>query len=155
MTMELQQEVDYFLQQFGFVSGPVPDSVSTKTCPECIRPAAVETLQPWLEKWLGANLIHQKAAGKIPVWLSDRSDSSNGSLWMRNTSEHANSLGLSHNEGDVCSLSEILETGPVARRYFLSSRACSGILRRAEKRGKQLPPMLHTALLARSAQEPD
>jgi len=46
----------------------------------------------------------------------------------------------------VCSLSEVLETGEVHRRYFLTSKACAGILRRAEKRGKELPPQLKAAL---------
>jgi hypothetical protein len=48
----------------------------------------------------------------------------------------------------VCSLSEVLETGEVHRRYFLTSRACQGILRRAEKRGKALPTSLLQALQA-------
>ena len=46
----------------------------------------------------------------------------------------------------VCSLSDILETGDVPQRYFLSATACRGILRRAEKRGKELPPRLKLAL---------
>src|SRR3990167_7228739 len=46
----------------------------------------------------------------------------------------------------VCSLSDILETGDVPRRFFLSARACQGILRRAERRGKELPTMLRRAL---------
>lgn len=46
----------------------------------------------------------------------------------------------------VCSLSDILETGDLPQRYFLSAKACRGILRRAEKRGKDLPPMLARAL---------
>jgi hypothetical protein len=46
----------------------------------------------------------------------------------------------------VCSLSDTLETGDVPQRYFLSATACSGILRRAEKRGKKLPVMLQSAL---------
>jgi hypothetical protein len=37
----------------------------------------------------------------------------------------------------VCSLSDILETGDVPQRFFLSATACKGILRRAEKRGKE------------------
>jgi hypothetical protein len=53
----------------------------------------------------------------------------------------------------ACSLSQILETGEVDSRYFLSQKACAGILRRAEKRGKELPPMLRAALLAVCAQE--
>jgi hypothetical protein len=31
-------------------------------------------------------------------------------------------------------------------KYFLSAKACAGILRRAEKRGKELPTMLREAL---------
>jgi len=37
----------------------------------------------------------------------------------------------------VCSLSDILETGDLPQRFFLSAKACAGILRRAEKRGKK------------------
>jgi hypothetical protein len=48
----------------------------------------------------------------------------------------------------VCSLSDVLETGDVPRRFFLSARACEGILRRAEKRGKDLPLPLRRALKA-------
>ena len=47
----------------------------------------------------------------------------------------------------VSSLSDVLEeTSRVPRRFYLSPRACTGILRRAESRGKKLPPMLLHAL---------
>jgi hypothetical protein len=49
-------------------------------------------------------------------------------------------------DGVGSSLSDILETGDVPRRYFLSATACLGILRRAEKRGKELPGQLRVAL---------
>jgi hypothetical protein len=58
---------------------------------------------------------------------------------MRNSSEFRNG-------GVVSSLSEILETGIIDNRYYLSARACRGILRRAEKRGKELPGQLRVAL---------
>jgi len=48
----------------------------------------------------------------------------------------------------VCSLSHTLETGDVPQRYYLSAKACSGILRRAERRGKKLPAQLLAALTA-------
>ena len=48
------------------------------------------------------------------------------------------------------SLSDILETGDLPRRFFLSSTACRGILRRAARRGKELPPALENALRAAS-----
>ena len=51
-----------------------------------------------------------------------------------------------HSDAAVCSLSDILETGTVPQRFFLSATACQGILRRADKRGKELPPALQAAL---------
>ena len=45
-----------------------------------------------------------------------------------------------------CSLSKVLETGELPQRFYLSAKACAGILRRATKRGKALPPMLEKAL---------
>ena len=52
----------------------------------------------------------------------------------------------------VCSLSDVLETENVATKYSLSAKACQGILRRAGRRGKTLPPMLEQALLQHSSQ---
>jgi hypothetical protein len=51
-------------------------------------------------------------------------------------------------DGAASSLSDILETGELPQRYYLSATACRGILRRAEKRGKDLPEALRLALLA-------
>ena len=64
------------------------------------------------------------------------------------TSEHADTGEPFHNGGAVCSLSDILETGDVPRRFYLTAKACAGILRRAEKRGKVLPTLLARALQA-------
>lgn len=50
------------------------------------------------------------------------------------------------NDANVCSLSEVIEKGPVAERFYLSPRACAGILRRAEKRKRKLPAPLEQAL---------
>ena len=58
---------------------------------------------------------------------------------------------LTHNTGESPSvavestLSQILQA-EVPEKYYLSARACEGILRRAERRGKQLSPMLKEAL---------
>ena len=43
-------------------------------------------------------------------------------------------------------LSQILEAN-APEKYYLSAKACEGILRRAERRGKALPPILKEALL--------
>ena len=49
-------------------------------------------------------------------------------------------------EENVYTLSQILEDH-VPQRYYLSRTACLGILRRAEARGKELPPQLKEALM--------
>ena len=46
-------------------------------------------------------------------------------------------------------MSQILQDRP-PRRYYLSKRACLGILRRAAERGKDLPPRLAAALMAQA-----
>jgi hypothetical protein len=59
--------------------------------------------------------------------------------WTLNTSEYPSVVVES-------SLSRVLETGELPPRFYLSAKACAGILRRATKRGKALPPMLEQAL---------
>lgn len=71
--------------------------------------------------------------------------------WTLSTSEWTGLDGLSLKDDGVCSLSDILETGPVPQRYFLTQRACAGILRRAEKRKRELPEPLRLALAAVAA----
>ena len=67
--------------------------------------------------------------------------------WTRSMPEWTATLTPSHSDDAVCSLSDVLEeTHLVLPRYFLSQRACEGILRRAERRGKALPPLLLEAL---------
>jgi len=53
-----------------------------------------------------------------------------------------------HKDAGVCSLSDVLETGEVQPKFYLSPKACAGILRRAETRGKKLPTALQKALQA-------
>jgi hypothetical protein len=79
------------------------------------------------------------AAGRTRVWLMDRRDWSHGVSLMPNTSAWPNGAS-------VCSLSQVLETGHIPQKYYLSAKACRGILRRAEKRGKELPKSLESAL---------
>ena len=148
MLMETQHDLDFSSTPCESLSGRAPAGRCSKTSLDCSAATGAETLLPWLEKWLGANLTFRQVAGKTPVLLSDRSGSSSGLLWTRNMSEWNHIPEQSLSDAGVCSLSEILETGPIDPRYFLSARACAGILRRAEKRGKSLPPSFHAALQA-------
>jgi precorrin-3B methylase len=69
--------------------------------------------------------------------------------------EWAGSDELSPSAAAVCSLSDILEpVESIPARFYLTAKACAGILRRAEKRGKELPPLLQRALAAVVASEP-
>jgi hypothetical protein len=52
----------------------------------------------------------------------------------------------SHSAAVESSLLDVLEIGQVHPRFFLSEKACSGILKRAAVRGKELPPLLKEAL---------
>ena len=61
-----------------------------------------------------------------------------GEYWMR-------SFSAWPKDASVCSLLEVLEPC-VARKYFLSAKACRGIISRAERRGKALPEELLAAL---------
>ena len=63
-----------------------------------------------------------------------------GGCWTLNFSEYPNGAKESF-------LSQILESPEsVAQRFYLSARACRGILNRAAKRGKNLPEALKKAL---------
>ena len=65
-----------------------------------------------------------------------------GECMTRNTGESPNAAVESR-------LSQILEETP-QEKYRLSGKACLGILRRAERRGKKLPEILERALIAQS-----
>ena len=68
-----------------------------------------------------------------------------GELMMLNTGESPNAAVESR-------LSQILEDNP-QEKYYLSAKACMGILRRAERRGKDLPETLKAVLLMQSESE--
>lgn len=87
-------------------------------------------------------IVHcNKDGGRTRVWFPGLLEKLRGEYSTLNISDSPNSA-----EG--CSLSRVLETGPIPRKYFLSALACKGILRRAKKRGKELPAPLAHALKA-------
>ena len=59
------------------------------------------------------------------------------------------SFGECPRDGVESYLSQILEANP-HRKYYLSAKACQGILNRAARRGKDLPEALKAALLMQS-----
>ena len=72
-----------------------------------------------------------------------------GACWAMITLSHGEqstlNTGIRPREECVSTLSQIL-MADVPRKYYLSPRACLGILRRASERGKKLPEVLQIAL---------
>lgn len=101
--------------------GPV--GWSGKTSPAYSPPTKEGTLAPSSEGWQSAGMGSRTGCLTLNI-----------SAW--------------HSAASVSSLSDILETGTLPQRYFLSAQACQGILRRAQNQGKKLPPSLVRALKA-------
>ena len=66
--------------------------------------------------------------------------------WTLNGAEHTGIQEPCRSVEGVSSLSDVLEILQVPQRFYLSAKACNGILRRAERRGKVLPEQLRLAL---------
>ena len=126
------------------------DSCCGKTSPEsCLTKATPSgaCLADWLEQTLRCCPV--EADGATRALSLDPKDKSLGASLTRSISGWR-SEGAEYGFSRV-TLSEVLETGPVPERYFLSKAACAGILRRAERRGKKLPEHLEAALLSGTA----
>lgn len=71
--------------------------------------------------------------GAVKVWTFDKKSMPRGLAGRINVEEWPN-------DASVATLTDILQpTSEVHPRFFLSPKACAGILRRAEKRGVKLP----------------
>ena len=73
-----------------------------------------------------------------------------GAYWEMDTVLPGESMTLNTGESPNAvresTLSQILDLNAPAK-YYLSPKACAGIIRRAAKRGKELPSMLREALM--------
>src|SRR5690606_20773816 len=86
-----------------------------------------ENFQKFLKR--DGETADSEKADRMPI-------TSHGAFWTLSSAEY-------HNDGVESSLSDVLlPAESIPPKYFLSPRACAGILRRAEKRGKELPPQL-------------
>ena len=132
----------------GQVSLFGPDTWSGKTCPEHSLPTEEKTSGRSSRKRSGSSswkpplCLYLKRDGQPAdaSWVTD------GAL-LGVYSMH--SFGESPKDGVESHLSQILEVEP-HRKYYLSAKACQGILNRAARRGKDLPGALKAALLMQS-----
>lgn len=113
-------------------------SLFGKMSPEPSAVTTAETSPVLSLAWLEQRYIVPKQDGQAQVLLLDQN-----LKWLGECSTL--NIGESPSVAVESSLSQILEVN-VPEKYFLSSKACKGILRRAEKRGKKLPPVLELAL---------
>lgn len=135
---------------FGFI--PDPDTWSGKTFPEPLAATKVEISRQSSRKSSESRsrmhltcLCLKKGDGRTQdaslTWWGGHG-ALRGEYTMR-------SFGECPSEENASRLSQILEDSPHPK-YYLSAKACVGILRRAKRRGKALPPELETALIAQS-----
>jgi len=136
----------------GWLMSAVQSGLFGKMCP-VYSPAQEGRILPNCYRYSpDGKLIRPKADGEASESSSSRPDVSGwrGGCLTCSMPEWTAFRERYRNAETVCSLSDILETGDVPRKYYLSQKACLGILRRAEKRGKELPAVLKEALLTAS-----
>lgn len=129
-----------------------PVGWSGKMSPELSAPTKERTLEPSSRK------PSKSSARKLPLFMSLNMDGTQADAtptWEENGALRGEFSMLSFGEcpsvENASHLSQILEASPHPK-YSLSAKACLGIVRRAERRGKELPPLLKTALLNQAGQ---
>ena len=130
----MQQQMNFLDSLCGKMSPEHSVQTKAKTSERCYKPSQMSQEQPvimFLDLRVGGgNLLgaYWEMDGALP-----------GEFMMLNT-------GASPNAVRESTLSQIIiQSAP--EKYSLSPRACAGIIRRAEKRGKELPDMLKEALM--------
>lgn len=125
------------------------DTWSGKTCPEHSARTKGQTSEPSCKK------RRESSSKKPPLFLFLKRDGlqpdasmewvTGGDSLVSHGAYSMLSFGESPSVAVESHLSQILEDSPLPK-YYLSAKACQGILRRAERRGKELPQMLKEAL---------
>ena len=113
-----------------------------KTCQEHLVPTKEMTSKQSLKKSAKSKMDHCQCLNLQSGWGQEKSwemiSQSLGECLMLNFGEYPN-------EEDVSTLSQILEVS-VQEKYYLSQKACLGILKRASLRGKTLPVVLEQGI---------
>ena len=122
-------------------------SLFGKTSPEHSAPMEEKISEPcWknLPAWNNQTLqfLDLRVGGADGEKLEQSSETDG--LWLGDSLML--NIGESPREESVSLLSQILEVN-APEKYYLSERACQGILNRASRRGKKLPDLLQMALL--------
>ena len=122
----------------------IQDTVSGRTS-QALSPPTEETISKLSSKQLSE--LKKKGSRCLRLWITDGQKRTytweTDGAWL--TEFSMLNTGASPNEEQESTLSQIL-LAEVPRKYYLSPKACLGILRRASVRGKALPEVLKKAL---------
>ncbi len=113
--------LDSFMSFLDFLSNAAPQFVSSKTFQAFCLPTEGGILKSSFARWPSSGMV------------------SDGVCLTASTSE-------SPNHGSESSLWDVIERGEVPPKYFLSPNAARGMLRRADRMGRNLFPPLRKAL---------
>ncbi len=136
------------LDLFEICGVPVGDRLQDfsfgKTCPERLAVTKDWILEPCLKRSQRPRFQCLRITnGQTPEWSNGMAVRLPGECLTRN-------IGASPNVAVESFLSQILQD-TVPEKYYLSARACEGILRRAERREKDLPTELKVVLEAQAS----
>ena len=129
----MQQQMNFLDSQYGKTFPEPSAATREKTSMPCSKPSAPSATVPLM--YLDLRMGYGNLLGAY--WETDTALP--GGFTMPST-------GVCPRDARESTLSQILDLN-APERYCLSPRACAGIIRRAEKRGKELPPMLRDALM--------
>lgn len=113
--------LDYFTSLSASFEEACQEQLSSKTCTAFSLAMEDETSQSYSRRWMGSGMV------------------SHGVCLTAKTSESPNS-------GAECSLLPFIETRDVPDKYFLSPNAATGILRRTDRMGRNLPASFRSSL---------
>ena len=136
MTEKMEGQISIFDQdlQYGKTCQEHSAATKEKTSRRCCKRSA----------------ISEEGAAMLYLCLQRESGNLLGASWEMVGALPGVSMTLNTGEcpsdARESTLSQILEAN-APEKYSLSPKACAGILRRAEKRGKTLPDMLKDALM--------
>ena len=113
--------LDSFMSLCGSFEDATQEPLSSKTCTAFSLATEDETSQSYSRRWTNSGMV------------------SRGVCLIAKTSESPSNAVAS-------TLLPCIETGEVPEKYFLSSNAAIGILRRVDQMGRNLPPSFRRSL---------
>ena len=128
--MNNEQNLDSFLQWRS-------TKMSKAYCQLTTTPSDVSFQDLWDSTFQSIPLMDENF--RRVATLSVPREAVRGDCLTLNTSEAPNHVRES-------TLWQVLVKGSIPERYYLSARACEGIINRADKKGKPLPQLLRLAL---------